>query len=392
MPTKNDEELYNDAVKWIDDNPDNKTILEDIKQDLLRFNTLSCENQSRLVRALKDLQTNMNLPEPINAWLSSYFKVLATEMMWNIGSRLTEEEKSKLILDRGMYNLFQSDRLSHNFLERVVNGQQDKVEKLFNDVLAGKVDKIQAALCYIGKFTDYSGRTFHCTAYEYVYFVGDMEMCRVLELFMDAKTKAFLFQRIQAMEIIDEETNRPFGLEYEQNGAKHRRDGFDFSPLKVALKFYIDGYDGWDNSGDVDAAKAALLGVGKCQRDVPAHIAQKYCDEEFFSSVSSFSAVGSVPPRRERPRVLTFSHGFNGICSWFPLGPSNADLGIKFSLVRGQINQCMSCFEFQASNRFVKQIARLDLAVITQLEDSIIRERQASKEYLNSPSSSPALQ
>ena len=77
--------------------------------------------------------------------------------------------------------------------------------------------------------TDYSGRTFKCTAYEYAYWAKDRHMCRMLEGSMDEKTKALMLKRCEEIE--------KKGLTYTQNGkeikgSKH----FDLTPLKTALK------------------------------------------------------------------------------------------------------------------------------------------------------------
>ena len=95
-----------------------------------------------------------------------------------------------------------------------------KVRELLDDVAKGKQDAAQTILCSSedkqtllrtpGKFTDYSGRTFHCTAYEYAYWAKDTHMQRMLESHMDNETKALLLERINTMEQI--------GLAYQQHG------------------------------------------------------------------------------------------------------------------------------------------------------------------------------
>lgn len=67
--------------------------------------------------------------------------------------------------------------------------------------------------------TDYSGRTFNCSAYEYAYWAKDTHMCRMLERYMDEETKAQILARIT----INDDT----GLSYQQNGAVYQSSHFD---------------------------------------------------------------------------------------------------------------------------------------------------------------------
>ena len=91
-------------------------------------------------------------------------------------------------------------------------------------------------------------------------------MCRMLEKYMDADTKAEMLKRCEAMEAV--------GLVYTQHGkevtgSKH----FDFAPLIKALDDYVKGYEKWS----YDERVAAWMKVGLAQRDVPAHVIDEYC-------------------------------------------------------------------------------------------------------------------
>src|SRR5690606_25060040 len=83
-------------------------------------------------------------------------------------------------------------------------------------------------------FTDYSGRIFTCTAYEYAYWAKDTHMCRMLEKYMDNTTKHDLLQRVQRIEELVGEGlfKAPRGLTYTQNGEEHHSAHFDLTPLK----------------------------------------------------------------------------------------------------------------------------------------------------------------
>jgi len=106
-----------------------------------------------------------------------------------------------------------------------------KVRKLLDDVAKGKQDEAHAILQSSddtqmllrtpGKFTDYSRRTFNCTAYEYAYWAKDTHMQRMLERHMDDETKAFLLEKIDEIE--------RSGLAYQQDGVSFQNPHYDMS-------------------------------------------------------------------------------------------------------------------------------------------------------------------
>lgn len=106
-----------------------------------------------------------------------------------------------------------------------------KVRQLLDDVAKGKQneantilqasDDIQTLLRTSGKFTDYSGRTFNCTAYEYAYWAKDTHMRRMLESHMDNETKAELKEKIDEIE--------RSGLVYQQHGVSYQNPHYDMS-------------------------------------------------------------------------------------------------------------------------------------------------------------------
>lgn len=102
------------------------------------------------------------------------------------------------------------------FLDDVSKGKQDEA----NAILRGSAD-IQTLLQTTGKFTDYSGRTFNCTAYEYAWWAKDTHMRRMLESHMDDETKALMLEKIEEME--------RSGLAYEQHGVSYRNPHYDMS-------------------------------------------------------------------------------------------------------------------------------------------------------------------
>lgn len=105
---------------------------------------------------------------------------------------------------------------ARQFLDDVAKGKQDEAQA----ILESSGDK-QTLLRTPGKFTDYSGRTFHCTAYEYAYWAKDTHMQRMLERHMDDETRAFMLEKIENQEQI--------GLSYQQHGITYQNAHYDMS-------------------------------------------------------------------------------------------------------------------------------------------------------------------
>lgn len=220
------------------------------------------------------------------------------------------------------------------FLHNVAKGKQEAALLLTQEPSA------QALLRAEGTFTDYSGRTFTCTAYEYAYWAKDTYMCRMLEEKMDNDTKAHLLERIEAMEQINETTSKPVGLTYSQNNKEYQSAHYDFSPLKTALKHYVDEYNKKPIKSDADWAildQIWIKEVGGAQRDVPAHVAHEYChpDRSFYNASSS----DKLPTFKDTklPRELSFYNWDSRQDErWFPLpASSTSGLGFNFAIIRG---------------------------------------------------------
>jgi hypothetical protein len=104
-----------------------------------------------------------------------------------------------------------------DFLHHVAKGEQQQSE----DILKNCPEIAQRLLTTSGQFTDYSGRTFNCTAYEYAYWAKDKHMCRMLESHMDDDTKTYMLERVNEMERI--------GLAYQQHGVSYQNPHYDMS-------------------------------------------------------------------------------------------------------------------------------------------------------------------
>jgi hypothetical protein len=102
------------------------------------------------------------------------------------------------------------------FPDDVAKGKQADAEA----ILQASDDK-QTLLRTPAKLTDYSGRTFNCTAYEYAYWAKDTHMCRMLERHMDDDTKTHLLEKVDELE--------HSGLAYQQHGVAYQNPHYDMS-------------------------------------------------------------------------------------------------------------------------------------------------------------------
>ena len=248
-------------------------------------------------------------------------------------------------------------------LNHVARGGQAQVELL----LQNNPETTQRLLLAAGAFTDYSGRTFNCTAYEYAYWAKDTHMCRMLERHMDENTKAAMLVKVTAIDTV--------GLTYEQHGhdVAHSTH-FDMTPLKMALQHYVNGYDAWRAANDSDAMNAAWMLVGLAQRDLPVHVINEYCrPDRSFDPLPAFN-------EDKLPRVLTY-YNFNSSSDvpLFPLVVSGgAGLGVDFALIRRGSRGALMAYE-PASR------AWLDLAAISRLDVVRTDDLKQSLEILGKP-------
>lgn len=253
---------------------------------------------------------------------------------------------------------------TRHFLSSVARGAPDKTDATHvkteaEALLTATPAHTQTLLRTPGVFTDYSGRTFNCTAYEYAYWAKDTHMCRMLEGHMDEETKALMLPRIKAIEAT--------GLSFQQNGETHQSAHFDLTKLKTALQDYVNGFDALQVASNWVAIEAAWMVVGKAQRDVPVHIAQEYCrPDRSFSPTPQFNEAAL-------PRGLTF-YNFNtgAIDYWFPFLASNSGLGFDFAL--GGCGGWWGAREDRA-------VMVVDLAAITRLD--VVRTNDLMQSHQN---------
>lgn len=274
------------------------------------------QNVQLFSRFLEDTQL---LPENSFDLLAFLTKISKDQRVTYL--RLSQHILSPLIQDVSDEQLLEmfDQQLMQKFMQHVAYGQQDEAE-----VLLQSDHNLAQKLLIASKnpFTDYSGRTFTCTAYEYAYWALDTHMRRMLEQYMDDNTKAKLLIRVQKIEerVGPEFQNKPNGLPYtDNNGNEQRSAHFDFSELKSALEDFTNDYH---QCGRRDKHSAWMM-VGKAQRDVPAHVAHEYCrpDRSFSSSLLAFDEA-------TLPRRLTFCSKYtlpSKTSFWFPLA---SDIGL----------------------------------------------------------------
>jgi hypothetical protein len=289
-----------------------------------------------------------------------------------------------------------------------------------------------------GKFTDYSGRTFHCTAYEYAYWAKDMHMQRMLEGHMDDETKALMLEKIDAME--------RSGLAYQQHGLSYQNAHYDmsfvlknlnideFHQLKTmvgqssakiqqaaddnyqnisftateyeALKKILGQHKTKDNASIFDTSPAKALSE-KLQFDFHSLITAldiyvtNYNQWDVHQQIEAWMKVGKaqrdvpahiaheccrpdrsfdpLPSFNEEtlPRVLTFYNHFTNIKSWFPLASSSSGLGFDFALIRPwAVDGC-------AAARNGRGCGVDDLAAVRHLDEVRIADLTRSRENLS---------
>ncbi|USQ15539.1 hypothetical protein J2N86_16060 (plasmid) [Legionella lytica] len=222
------------------------------------------------------------------------------------------------------------------FLQHVAYGQQDEA-----DALLKKDHTLAQELLTARKipFTDYSGRTFKCSAYEYAYWAKDTHMCRMLERHMDNATKQELLNRVRKIEELtgSELIQKPRGLAYrDKNGVEHRSAHFDLGPLKRALRDYLEAFDKSPKNSDEDwaALRTIWLKVGLPQREVPAHIAQEYChpDRSFYEVCVYPRLLDAANPNNLKRTLYFFNKKTVSYNLWFTPDSYSDDAGLGSSV------------------------------------------------------------
>ena len=293
-------------------------------------------------------------------------------------SRITDDEQLKRLDVKTRHHLNMSPGFqSQLFLSCVAKGQQDQAKR--------QLEANPNLLLTTGRFTDYSGRTFNCTAYEYAYWAKDTHMCRMLEAHMDEPTKTAMLERIDALE--------RDGLTYEQHGEVKNSKHFDLmlaplveggapikGPLLQALQDYVDGYDAWDFA----ARTAAWMRVGLAQRDVPVHVINEYCrPDRSFRLRREFNVPEFNVNEGELPRGTTYyNYVSSDDVSLFPLVVSAVSgLGVDFALLRAGNSEGLGALG-GSRKKHDRRCARADLAAVSHLDEVRTADLMQSRENL----------
>lgn len=373
------EAAYADVIQWIKNNPHDTRLTKSLRDDLQHFKELSNKEKEALQTSLLHLP---QLPKVIQQFLPDYLTAVPVgALKGEIGSHLDRLDSRSLARSSKHYHgLFQQQAVFDRFLERVAYGQQDKAEQLFTKVYQTKEEKIQETLLHQGTFTDYSGRKFECSAYEYAYWAKDSHMCRMLERYMSDETKAIILERVQQIE------NN--GLNYTQNGKKHCTRHFNLEPLKTMLKIYIEAYNlsPRETREDWEALDRLWRKVGLLQRDVPAHIAQEYChpDRTFDQVVQNPNLIDVANPANLKRQLNFYNWSVASNDWWFsPRSLGNSGLGSLFAM-RGGVPPIARGGLRDSSG------APNDLLAIESIDKARTNDLKQSLENLATPSASQA--
>lgn len=271
---------------------------------------------------------------------------------------------SKLTLFNTKHNLTKNK--AQYFSTLVAQGKQEAaMAAAMETVKTPLTVSVQDLLLTPAPFTDYSGRVFNCTAYEYAYWAKDTHMCRMLEQQMDKDTKAVMLKHCEAIE------NN--GLTYHQNGTECCTRHFDFTPLKQALQNYIDGWVNRRNYhiGTWAAMKALWMRVGMAQRDIPVHVLNEYCRKDrSFDPLPTFC-------EDKLPRELTLG---GSSAALFSSGISAfLEFGVDLALIRGR-EDC----GFTKCGTMGDAPVRIDLAAMERLDKVRTSDLTQSLENLKS--------
>ena len=254
-----------------------------------------------------------------------------------------------------------------SFLHDVAKGKQAEANSL---LASHEPEKTQELLTSSETFTDFSGRTFNCTAYEYAYWAKDKHMCGMLEAHMDEATKSQLLERCEVME--------QSGLVYLQQGVNKSSKHFDLAPLFNALQDYIKGYEHWAGRRNWSVMKAAWLRIGLVQRDLPIHVINEYCRRDRICRFAAHLYEYTLP------RYMSCYNDASG--EFVPLFPLNhhasSGLGVDFSLLRGLNSSLGWLARVERERGGGSTMAAFDLAALRLFDEVRTNDLKQSLENL----------
>jgi tRNA A22 N-methylase len=286
-----------------------------------------------------------------------------------------------------------------DFLQKVAYGQQKEAEELLKKDWQMAQELLKADNTV---FTDYSGRTFTCTAYEYAYWARDSHMQRMLEKYIrkDEGTRLFTLKRVQAIEELVNppaasnffEQPEPRGLHYTTKDAQgqtidHWEAHFDLTPLKRALLHLLEEYNKKPVLDWEALDKIWVNEIGRAQREVPAHIAQEYCHpNRNFEYVTWHKSCLEAANPNNLIRTLKF---FNLVTEdddfWFTPDSYSLNVGLGFSFaihrMRG-IGNAGGELVFRCSEA---DEIMIELTAITTIDEQRTKDLKQSLDNLSQP-------
>jgi len=284
------------------------------------------------------------------------------------------------------------------FLQHVAYGEQDEAEALLQ-----KDPTLAQALLRTDNipFTDYSGRTFNCTAYEYAYWAKDTHMQRMLEKYIrqDEETRQDIFARVEAIEkpLSDSgffEPAKPRGLHYttqdkQGNITDHWEAHVSLQPLIDALTHYVTEYDNRPNKTNDDWAvldEIWVKEVGGAQRNLPAHMAHEYChpDRSFYDVNQNPALLDAAKPDNLKRQLKFYNFEIGNFDSWFSKGSYLVDsgLGFLFGILRASAARGLAA----AVGGWRSGHAALDLVAVKTIDKVRTDDLKQSHKNLSSPS------
>jgi hypothetical protein len=286
------------------------------------------------------------------------------------------------------------------FLLYVAYGEQDEAEALLqaDSLLAQELLRANGT-----EFTDYSGRTFTCSAYEYAWWAKDTHMQRMLEKYIkiDEETRQFILRQVQEIEALVLpnfasgffEPPKPKGIHYTTESKSgeiihHQEAHFDLTPLKRALTHFIEEANSRPEMLKKDCEVLNTVWVeevGRVQRELPAHIAQEYCHPRRpLSEVArNKSLLDASNPNNLKRRLAFVNPETETDDLWFIPGAhlDESGLGVSCAILRaGAVMAGTMCMSEQVP---------IDLAAIIAIDEVRTGDLSQSLEYLSAPLITP---
>lgn len=229
---------------------------------------------------------------------------------------LTVKDKFAMGLTERTYQGFFHQKASvEKLLELVVQGEQDKAEKILR--------KYPELLIQKGNVTDLSGRIFHDVS-PWQCMLWTLDTRYMGQMMLSCIPEGEAGETIR-QELINQYDKMKEGVHYTYKGIEHCDSCYDFGIIDTLQDFV-------DKQVDLTFPEQDALwisSVGQKQREMPAHVMQHYCDPEMkFTETTDFKASRLVRSFQfrdlaaETESTLLFE------------GTYNPGLGSQFGLIR----------------------------------------------------------